>query len=195
MKKYLVLGLFLLSFLAKAQETEKVSVAKELFGVQLGVFNASFLYETKLDRKLTLHTEFGFGLGFVKVISENKAIADLESTIVFPYINIEPRWYFGLDKRARLNRTTNNNNSNYFSLSTNYRSNNTLLVNTGNLNVTPQFSIVPQFGMRRVFLKKFFFEEAVGVGYGYNFFDDTIGCNCSHNQTVVSFSLKTGYNF
>lgn len=195
MKKYLVLGLVLLSFWAKAQETEKVSVAKELFGVQLGLFNASFLYETKLDRKLTLHTEFGFGLGFAKIISENKAIADLESRIVYPYINIEPRWYFGLDRRARLNRTTNNNNSNYFSLSTNYRSNSTLLVNTGNLNVTPQFSIVPEFGMRTVFLKKFFFEEAVGVGYGYNFFDDAEGCNCSHNQTVVNFSLKIGYNF
>ncbi len=195
MRKCIVLVFVLINFLTSAQETEKVSVEENLFGVQLGVISASFQYETKLARKITLYSELGFGLSFLTIKNDDPAIDDEKSTIIFPFLNLEPRWYFGLDRRVKLGRNIRNNSSNYLSLATTFYSNETLLLNTGDFNVTPQLSIVPQFGIRRAFAKNFNYELSGGVGYGYNFFDDAKGCNCSHNNTVIHIQYKIGYNF
>ncbi|WPR71874.1 hypothetical protein SLW70_01740 [Flavobacterium sp. NG2] len=195
MRKYISLGFALVSFLVKSQETEKASVEENLFGVQLSIINTSFQYETKLDRKITLHSELGFGLAFATIKNDDPTIEDEKSTIIYPFINLEPRWYFGLDRRAKLGRNTKNNSANYLSLATTFFSNQTLLLNTGGFNVTPHLSIVPQFGIRRAFAKNFNYEFSGGVGYGYNFFDDAKGCNCSHNNTIIHIQSKIGYNF
>jgi hypothetical protein len=107
MKNFIVLGFVLISFIAKAQDTqeaEKVSVEKSLFGVQIGLVNASFQYEIKLDRKFTLLTEAVLALTTARIDYEDPAIKDESSTLIVPYITLEPRWYYGLDRRKRLGK-------------------------------------------------------------------------------------------
>jgi hypothetical protein len=193
MKKYIVLGFVLISFFAKAQEAEKVSVEKNLYGVQLGLVSTSFYYETKLDRKTTLRTEAGLELGLATRDYVDPAIEDETSTLISPYLTLEPRWYYGLDRRTRLKKNTSNNNSNYISLRTTYMFSNTPLMKNNNFDVNPALLVIPKFGIRRVFAKHFNYEFSGGVGYQYNVFSN--GCNCDHSETGVDLQIRIGYDF
>lgn len=194
MKKYLVLGLVLLNLWAKAQETEKVSVEKNLYGVQLGLINTSFQYETKLDRKITLLSELGFELGFSTKEFNNPDIEDQKATVITPYITLEPRLYHNLDRRTKLGRNTSHNSANYFALSTKYYSGTTPILNTGDFNFVPSVSVIPKYGIRRAFAKNFNYEFSGGVGYQYNIFSNN-ECNCDHNNTTIDIQARIGYNF
>ena len=195
MKKIIVLGFVLFSFIAKAQEVEKVSVEKNLNGVQLGLLNTSFQYETQLDRKITLLTEIGLMFGYSTREFNNAAIKDQTTTIVAPYVTLEPRWYYGLDRRAKLGRNTKHNSSNYVGLTTSYASAKTPLIKNGNFDIVSAVYIIPRFGIRRVFAKNFNYEFSSGVGYQYNVFSKNEGCDCDHNNTTIDVQARIGYNF
>jgi hypothetical protein len=193
MKNYLVIGLVLISFLAKAQE--EASVEKNLYGVQLGIVSTSFYYETKLDRKITLRTEAS--LEYVSTTKEynDPSIQDETISQFSPYLTLEPRWYYGLDRRKRLEKNIKNNSSNYISLRTSYAFNNAPLFKNGDFDIVPAFYIIPKFGIRRVFAKHFNYEFSGGVGYQYNVFSKTKGCDCEHNNTAVDLQIRIGYDF
>lgn len=195
MKNFIVLGFVLISFMAKAQEVEKVSVEKNLYGVQLGLVSTSFYYETQLQRKITLRAEIGLVLGYATRDYEDPAIEDESSTLIVPYVTLEPRWYYGLDRRKRLGKKTYNNSSNYVSLATSYMSNKTPIMNNGDFDVVSAITVVPKYGIRRAFAKHFNYEFSVGVGYQYNVFSNASGCNCDHNDVALDIQARIGYDF
>lgn len=193
MKKYVVLGFILLSFLAKAQEVEKVSVEKSLNSMQLGLFSLSFQNEVRLDRKLTLRTEAGLSTGMSSI---KYSTGETEkSFLILPYINVEPRWFYGLDRRSRLGKNTQNNSSNYFSLLTSYYFSRSAIVNTKDFEVPPLVQFIPEYGFRRSLGKKFFWEASVGVGYRHNFLDKRYTYTINENETVIDIQYKFGYIF
>src|SRR5688572_9221194 len=106
MKNYTILGFILISIITSAQEAAKVSVEKNLNSVQAGLFSLSFQNETRLDRKITLRSEIGLitGTATIEYSDDHKE----SSFLIVPLINIEPRWYYGLDRRSRLNKNTIN---------------------------------------------------------------------------------------
>lgn len=193
MKNYLVLGFALISFLVKAQEV--VSVEKNLYGFQLGLPSTSFYYETQLQRKITLRTEIGLTLETSTKDYADPAIEDENSTLIVPYLTLEPRWYYGLDRRKRLGKKTYNNSSNYVSLATSYISAKTPIINNGNFDVVSAITVIPKYGIRRAFAKHFNYEFSGGIGYQYNVFSKTDGCDCDHNNTVVDLQIRIGYDF
>lgn len=195
MKNFIVLGFVLISFMAKAQEVEKVSVEKSLYGAQLGLVSTSFYYETQLQRKIALRAEIGLVLGFATRDYEDPAIEDESSTLIVPYVTLEPRWYYGLDRRKRLGKKTYNNSSNYVSLATSYMSNKTPIMNNGDFDVVSAITVVPKYGIRRAFAKHFNYEFSAGVGYQYNVFSETSGCNCDHNDVALDIQARIGYDF
>lgn len=198
MKNFVVLSFVLISFIAKAQDTQevqKVSVEKSLYGVQIGLVNASFQYETKLDRKITLLTEVGLNLGSSTRKYADPTIKDEKVTVLSPYITFEPRFYYSLDRRNKLGKKTYNNSSNYFSLTTSYISNKTPLLHTGNFDIVSEVVIIPKYGIRRAFAKHFNYEFSAGFGYQYNIFSNSNGCNCDHNSTILDIQTRIGYNF
>jgi len=193
MNKFIVFSFVLLSFIAKAQEAQ-VSVVKNLYGAQLGLVSASFYYETQLERKVALRAEVGLGLMGTTVESNDPAIKDKTEYFLLPYLSLEPRWYFGLDRRNRLKRNTYNNSSDFISLNTSYISGKTPFENN-NLNPVSAVTIIPKYGMRRVFAKHFNYEFFTGVGYQYNIFSNEKGCNCDHNAVAIDFQVRIGYDF
>ncbi|MBC7846819.1 MAG: hypothetical protein H7Y10_10035 [Flavobacterium sp.] len=195
MKNFIVLSFVLISFIAKAQESEKVSVEKSLYGAQLGLLSTSFYYEAQLKRKITLRTEIGLVLGFATRDYEDPAIEDETATLIVPYVTLEPRWYYGLDRRKRLGKKTYNNSSNYVSLATSYMSNKTPIMNNGDFDVVSAITVVPKYGIRRAFAKHFNYEFSAGAGYQYNVFSETSGCDCDHNNTTVDIQARIGYDF
>ena len=195
MKSFIFLGFVLLSFLVKAQEEEKVSVNKNLYGVQLGIVNSSFYYETKLDRKIALRGEAGLELLSSTIDYVDPAMKDETTSFISPYLSLEPRWYYGIDRRARLKKNIKNNSSNYVSLRTSYFFTDASLTNTGNFDIDPSFWIVPKFGIRRVFAKHFNYEVSGGMGYQYSFFSDKKYVNGQHSDIALDFQIRIGYDF
>lgn len=193
MKKYIIIGLISLSLVTAAQE--KASVEKNLFGAQLGLGNTSFYYETKLDRKITLRTELGLELISSVKEDNDPELKDEKATLISPYLSLEPRFYYGLDRRNKLERSIKNNSSNYISLLTYYVSNRTPLMNTGDFDVVSSFSIIPKYGIRRAFAKHFNYEFSFGAGYKYNIFSNEKGCHCEHNNLVFDIQARIGYDF
>lgn len=191
MKRIIVLGLVFISCLVSAQE--EVSVEKNLNSVQVGLFSVSFQKEFRLERKFTFRGEIGLMTG-----SSNVEFPDgqkVKSFMVVPFVNVEPRWYYSLDRRKRLNKNTANNSSNYFSLFTSFESASTAIVNTKDLEVAPCIKIVPEYGFRRGFGKKWFSEYSAGIGYRYNFFKKDDVYNIAKNQLYFDIQYKIGYVF
>ncbi|NDP27697.1 MAG: DUF3575 domain-containing protein [Flavobacterium sp.] len=193
MKKFILLGLVLISFLSTAQEAEKVSVEKNLNSVQLGLFSLSYQNEIRLDRKFTLRSEAGLSTG--KSTMKYPDGHSESSFLIVPYINIEPRWYYSLDRRNRLEKNNTNNSSNYFSLLTTYVFTQATLVNSKNYNANPLIQIIPEYGFRRSFRKNFFWDASVGVGYRHNFSDKLYQSTVDENETVIDIQYKLGYIF
>lgn len=98
-----------------------------------------------------------------------------------------------IDKR--LGKKTHNNSSNYISLATSYISYDTPLMNTGDFDVVPAFTVIPKYGIRRAFAKHFNYEFSAGVGYQYNIFGNANDCDCEHDNTVLDIQARIGYNF
>lgn len=194
MKNFIVLGFVLTSFFLKAQEVEKVSVEKNLNSIQAGLFSLSFQNEFQLDRKITLRSEIGLATGSSEIeYSDGKKE---KSFLILPYIRVEPRWYYSLDRRSRLNKKTANNSSNYISLLTSFASSRTTLVNTKDFEIPPLILIVPEFGIRRTSSSGHFFSEySAGFGYQHNFFDKSYTYNGSKNEFVFDLQYKIGYIF
>jgi len=195
MKKIIVLGFVLISFITKAQEVEKVSVEKNLYGAQLGLLSTGFYYETLLHRKISLRTEIGLSLVISSKDYADPAIKDENSTLIVPYVTLEPRWYYGLDRRNRLGKKTYNNSSNYVSLSTSYISSKTPITNNGAFDVVSAITFIPKYGIRRAFAKHFNYEFSAGFGYQYNIFSKASGCDCDHNQSEIDIQARIGYDF
>ena len=61
MKKSIVLFFLFTAYIGKCQDA---SVAKNIYGVQIGLFNCSFFSEIKLQRKIVLYTEIGMDENF-----------------------------------------------------------------------------------------------------------------------------------
>jgi hypothetical protein len=171
---------------------QKPSVEKKLRGVQLGLLNLSFQYESRLARKFTLLAEAGLELAF----SQRKTPTETTSYgIVFPHVTAEPRWYYGLDRRIRKGKNINNNGSNYLSLRTTYASADTPIINNAPNNTVPSLFIIPKFGIRRNFAKNFNYEFSFGYGYQLNIFNANNCPNCPVGLESYDIQTRIGYNF
>jgi hypothetical protein len=192
MKKIFTISIFLCAMsLVQAQAT----VEKHLLGLDVGLVSASFKYETKLARKFTLYTEAGISLKSYTVDYSDPALKDETNYLTSPFLAVAPRFYYGLDRRVQKGRNIAKNGANFISVNFLYNSNQNEITNSSSRNsVVPSLSVIPSFGIRRVFSSHFSYEFIFGYGYQYNFYDAQV-CNCSHDQSVLDIQAKIGYNF
>jgi len=192
MKKIFTISIFLCAMsLVQAQAT----VEKHLLGIDVGLVSASFKYETKLARKFTLYTEAGISLKSYTVDYSDPALKDETNYLTSPFVAVAPRFYYGLDRRVQKGRNIAKNGANFISVIFLYNSNNNEITNSSKVHsVVPSLSVIPSYGIRRVFAHNFSYEFIFGYGYQYNFYDAQI-CNCPHDQSVLDIQAKIGYNF
>lgn len=192
MKKILILCFVMCSIIGFSQ---KASVEKSIYGVELGLLDFSFHNETRLQRTIALRSEIGFNKLYSTIKSYNPAVKDKTVSFISPYISLEPRWYFGIDRRAKLGRNIVKNSSNYISLKTLYISANTPIVNTSDINFKPLIIVVPEFGIRRNFLKHFNYEFSGGLGYMYSISNCNKGNKCNRQDSFLDLNTRIGYVF
>ncbi|WP_435261107.1 hypothetical protein [Tenacibaculum sp. nBUS_03] len=180
--KLLLLIVIALSVSSFAQEKE-VSVEKSIFGVQAGLFGIWGYNEVKLSNTISLRTELGINMGIWGGTSYPKT-----GYILFPTVSVEPRYYYNLNRRAKLNKKTANNNGNFFSLKTNFNPNLFTISNYNNSYVHNHITVIPKWGLRRSFAKNFEYEFSAGIGYVYDF-------EMNKGGTGLDLGFRVGYRF
>lgn len=195
MRKILFTAILMISIVnVRSQETEKPSVDKSMFGANFGLLSIGFQHEARLARKLALHSEVGFNM-LVYTIDYIGSDDSETGYLTAPFVQLEPRFYYSLDRRARKNRNTTHNSANFISLKTIYYANDLEISNSiASYKVARAIDIVPSYGLRRTFAKNFNYEFSFGVGYRQNILGST-GCNCDRSEVTVDAQARIGYTF
>ncbi|MCW2117831.1 hypothetical protein [Flavobacterium sp. 7A] len=183
--------LLLLGITAGAQE---ISVEDKIYGVELGIIKADIFYEFKMDRKWALRAELA--ADYMTYRYDIAPDTRISGTIIpFSFV-VEPRFYYGIDRRNRLGRNIGFNSSNFFSLKTSFNANRfPIYKSDDNIRIVNTIRVLPSFGIRRSFAKKFSYEFSAGFGLDYTIFSKSSGCNCDHLKNYADIQAKIGYNF
>jgi len=182
-------------FKAQSQETEKPSVVRSAFAAQFGIVSLGFQHEGRLARKWALHSEIGVSLN-PYTVSTGSSLKDKTEYITSPYLTVEPRFYYGLDRRQRHGKNTKNNSSNYLSLKTHFTAADWAIANSDSrFEPASALYIVPSYGIRRSFAKRFFYEFSFGVGFQHNFHKGGYFYGDDANEVAVDGQAKIGYTF
>lgn len=196
MRKILFIALFVLAaFHVRGQETEKPSVNKSRFAVNLGIVSLGMQHEAGIGRKWALHSEIGVSLN-PYTVTNYSSLQDKTEFVTSPYFIIEPRFYYGLDRRQRLGKNTQNNSSNYLSVKTHFAAADWAISNSDRrFEPASALFIVPTFGIRRSFAKRFFYEFSFGAGFQHNFHKSNNFYADDANEVTVDGQAKIGYAF
>ncbi len=106
---------------------------------------------------------------------------------IAPSIDIEPRFYYGLDRRAAHGRSTAGNSGSFLSLNVK-----TLLpvgyISSSDSRPTGATFLLPKWGLRRVWGKHWLFEFTAGAALGWGWEDREFMC-------TPAIGLRFGYTF
>ena len=177
MRKLIFLTLLLLC--TSILFSQDIELEKSIWGIQVGVNPLGIHNESRLAKDISLRSEIGFGFGF----SGN-------SWAVMPQLMLEPRYYYNLNRRSKKSKQTRNNSGNYLSINLNYLSGN-LSIKSEDVEVYPNISVIPMYGLRRNIGHNFNFEFAFGIGYGWTFKEYT-GVDYITNENYTEKQVEEG---
>jgi len=162
------------------------TVEKSLFNLQTGIFGIWASNEARLSNRIVLRSEIG--LDAFSSLGPQKDVFALA-----PTINLEPRWYYNIEKRSNKGRNTQNNSANFLALSVKYAPDWFVISNRDNLNVYNQVYIIPKWGLRRNIGKSNFnYEFDFGIGYAYL---EQYGYEKNYSDVAVDLHARIGYTF
>ncbi|MFD0964589.1 hypothetical protein [Pseudofulvibacter geojedonensis] len=179
-------------FLTAQEENTQASVEKNQWGVTIGLVEAKLQNEIKLARKATLRLEAGVDLFSYEYLSfESSRLKEKTGFLFAPTITAEPMFYYNIDRRKNLEKNTNRNSGNYFSLRTLYGFTESELYNSNNnIELSNTFVIAPKYGIKRAFGKNFFYEFGFGLGW-----IQTKVNSKTESNLYVDISTRIGINF
>ncbi|CAL2079480.1 hypothetical protein [Tenacibaculum sp. 190524A05c] len=160
----------------------QISVEKNIFGVQAGLFGAWVYNETKLADNVALRTELGMDLALFGGTYYPKT-----GVIFYPTVTVEPRFYYNLNRRNKLNKKIEYNSGNFFSLKTSYGSD-AFAISNYDVVINNHMKVVPKYGIRRSFGKNFEMEFSAGIGYLYDF-------DLKSSDAILDLGFRIGYRF
>lgn len=175
----ILIGLFIQTICFSQNNT--TSVEKSLFGIQTGLIGVWINNELKIINSVSLRSELGLNLGLIggDFVGNTKSI-------VLPNFSLEPRWYYNLNKRKNKGRSTTLNSGNFLTIANNFYPR----MKENNFFVPTQLSIIPKWGIRRVYSN---FTYEVGFGLGKIFYLEDVPP--SLRDVAVDFHLRIGYTF
>lgn len=185
MKKICTLLFGLMTLHNYSQET-KISIEKSNLNIQTGVLGLWINNEFRLSNTIALRTEFGLDTGLFGGDSYDKT-----GFLLIPTINIEPRWYYNINKRANKSKSIKNNSANFITPAISYHPDWFVISNYDNVNTVAQISIIPKWGMRRnIGQSNFNYELGAGLGYRAIFYNFK-----TESEAALDLHVRIGYNF
>ena len=146
--------------------------------------------EFRLADEITLRTEIGLDAELF-----NNGTNDNPGVILAPVLNVEPRWYYNIKKRASNNKRTANNSSNFLTISFQYHPDWFVFSKKDNVNIYDQLAIIPKWGIRRsIANSNFNYEAGAGLGYRLNFLKQ-YGYTENDSEIALDIHLRIGYTF
>jgi hypothetical protein len=182
--------IFFCFFIFQSNFAQNATVEKSFFSFQTSILGTWITNESKLTNQIALKSELGldaslFGGDYYK----NTGF------VLTPTINLEPRWYYNLEKRSANNRTLKNNNANFITLAASYHPDWFVISNYNNVKVVNQISIIPKWGIRRNIAKSNFnYELGIGLGIRHYFFNQNYKSK-NNNEAALDLHLRLGYTF
>ena len=192
--RYLIIIILVFILFVPKGHAQEVSVEKNLWGIQTLIFPLSVYNEAKLTPNIALRSELVWGFGW----TGNGSYHDNSvQWAVIPYLGIEPRYYYNLNRRKQKGKRIDGNSGNYLSLYTGFQPG--FGITSKNVDLFPVVYIVPSYGLRRNIGKHFNFEAAFGIGYGWEFEKYTYPGGRDYRNTdsgtVYNVRLAFGYMF
>ena len=184
-KKIIYLSLVIL--LCQLINAQIASVEKTVYGVQIGTFGIWGNVESKLTNSIALRSEIGLDSGIW-----GGSFYPETGYIITPVLTLEPRFYYNRNARIKKSRNISNNSGNFISLKTSYHPNCFAISNYDNVQIVPDLSIIPTWGIRRSIGKNFNYEAGIGIGYRY-YFAKSSSYSSNSSDAAVNLDLRIGY--
>ena len=193
--KILLTVVLLLGIFSTGTKAQNASVEENVWGVQALMLPLSVYNETKLTNSLALRSELAFGLSFTSYSYIESNTRSTLSWAALPFAIVEPRFYYNLNRRVEKGKRIDGNSGNYWSLFACYQPG--FGISSGGIDIFPAAYIVPTYGLRRNMGKRFNFEFAVGLGYGWEFqkYDHPDGRTYSNTDSGVLFNSRVAFGY
>ena len=171
-----------------AQNT--ATVERSIWGAQTGILGVWVHNESRLSNSIALRSELGFNGGF----AGGTFVEDNFQWILAPTLNVEPRWYYNLEKRESKGKVTSKNTANFFSIKTAYNPDWFNISSSKNNSVVENFTATANWGIKRTLWEHFTYEVGLGLGYGVEFWKQ-YGYAENDNFIAGDLQLRVGYTF
>jgi len=182
---YLSLGIIF----CQLTNAQNASVEKTVYGIQIGAFGIWGNLESRLTNSIALRSEIGLDSGIW-----GGSFYPKTGYIITPVLTLEPRLYYNLNARIKKSRNIRNNSGNFISLKTSYHPDWFAISNYDNVQIVPDLSIIPTWGIRRSISKHFNYETGIGIGYVY-YFAKNSGYSSNSSDATINLHLRIGYTF
>jgi len=180
----------LVSFLFINSYAQEATVEKSMWGVQIGLPPLAVYHESRLTNSVALRTELNFGFAIERSLGETR-------WAIIPAIDLEPRYYYNLQKRASKGKQTIGNCGNFISLNFGYTPG--FAIKSSNANVDPSIHIIPTWGLKRNIGTSFNYDFAFGIGYSASFEEHTSfygqGETIHHTDHELALSIRFGIGY
>ena len=152
---------------AKEEASTEASVEQSLWSLQGTLFGLWITNEAKLSDEVVLRSELGLTGGYTQTYATDYSYLYM----LIPEIEIEPRWYHSIKRRAEKGRNIDNNSADYVSLKGTFQPDWFTIGNDHKEDVISALSLAANAGMRREIWDDFTFELAAGAGVAYDLKD------------------------
>ena len=186
-KNTFILILILVCFQqVKAQDYErmqKTARTESNHAIDIGFVGAGYTYEYAFNNKFTLNLGAGI-MGSVGYASSSFS-GSYSYYSFHPYLKIEPRYYYNLQRRLEKGKNIYDNQGSFFAVECAY-----VFKPFAEHNVhyeSATFGFAPYWGLRRIWWEHFLFEFGAGLSFGFN--------NYSNSKVGIHIGIRLGYKF
>lgn len=153
---------------AEAQEGFAIPASVEAnHSVTIDLLGIHYAYEHPLGRTGTIIGRAGLNFGAASEHWRTGTMIDYHDNywMMAPSLEIEPRWYYGIDRREGKGRNTDKNQGSFLALKVqNYFPG---YVSSDYVEITGGTMFVPAWGLRRVWRERWLMEFTAGYGVGF----------------------------
>lgn len=182
-----ILCSILLCLTIQTSYSQNEGIERSIFNAQSGFFGIWINHEFRIFSEVALRTEIGLNSFFRDCSRRGCSDCDIRYGLV-PVINLEPRWYYNIDKRNSKNRGLNNS-ANFLTLGIKYDPDWFAILKTDSARLSSQIAIVQKWGIRRnIGNSNFNYEAGIGIGFRYYVHQNDL-------MPEADLHLRIGYAF
>ncbi|TVP51878.1 MAG: hypothetical protein EA341_04255 [Mongoliibacter sp.] len=186
MKIYILTCIFFIFIIKTTDAQEHASVEKSIWQVQSLLITKYFSNESRLKRDMALRSELGFNFSY-----QDGFFMQNPLYVWNPFLRIEPRYYYNLEKRLLKGKKIAKNSGNFLALTTTYQPDWFVISNEDGIRVIPSLSLIPTWGIRRSPTRHFNYEAGIGIGYGWEYYR-VMPRTVAMGEVFVNLHLRVG---